>query len=207
MNRSFRAFGRIACALALALLAIPASAFASGYVRIPGSAGQRQQNLRIRFVRYTGGSSGRMIIDVKNVGKQAARFDPRGVYFVPQGDPEKAPQRLGAAGPLAVDKQGSWVDTQKLMVRPGKSVRVSLQVFCLDSHRSSPASSQKFSVANKLLPKSLRREITHGVADVYKANAAKARPAAEATPAAQSHVWKTRNKKWIKLQGERLKEK
>jgi hypothetical protein len=143
------------------------------------------------------------VVDVRNKGKRAATFDAKGLYFVPRGDPERAPQRLGAAGPFEQEQQGSWERKEKVKVKPGQAMRLKLQVFCLDSHRSSPGSAQGFSVARKRLPKNLRKKISGGAQGILKGAA----DVPSANSAIQGHVWKTRNKKWIKLEGERKSEK
>ena len=185
-------------ALAALLTAVlPATALAGPFVAVPGA-----KKIKIRFVKYTGGSSGRMIVEVRNEAKQAQKFSPRGLYFVPGGDPDKAPQRLGAAGPFETREGQQWKSKDSLTLKPGATRRLKLQVFCLDSHRSSPGASQKFSVARKLLPKKLSQKIESGAQGILRRKGKSA-----ATPEIQSHVWKTRNKQWIKLQGERKREK
>ena len=183
---------------ALMMVVLPATALAGPFVPVP-----KAKKMKIRFVKYTGGSSGRMIVEVRNEAKQAQKFAAKGLYFVPGGDPDKAPQRLGAAGPFEANENQQWKLKQSVKIKPGATVKLKLQVFCLDSHRSSPGASQKFSVANKRLPKQLSGKISQGAKGIlrkYKAPRA-------ATSEIQSHVWKTRNKKWIKLQGERKNEK
>ncbi len=183
---------------ALMMVVLPATALAGPFVPVPTA-----KKMKIRFVKYTGGTSGRMIVEVRNDAKKAQKFSAKGIYFVPGGDPDKAPQRLGAAGPFEANNGQQWKLKQSVKIKPGATVKLKLQVFCLDSHRSSPGSSQKFSVARKRLPKELSGTIskgTKGILRKYKAPRA-------ATSEIQSHVWKSRNKKWIKLQGERKNEK
>lgn len=191
-------------ALAVALVAGMAyeAAGAGSYQRLP-ALNKSSKSLRIRFVRYTGGTNGRMIVDVRNTGKQTATFTPEGLYFVPQVDPERAPQRLGAAGPFEVDK-GQEVQ-RSLKVAPGKTKRLRLQVFCLDSHRASPSSSHSFRVAKKRLPKSLRTKIVKRARKAYMDNKGKGYGAQKG--AMQRAIWNTRNQKWKKLEGERKNEK
>jgi hypothetical protein len=196
---------RLVFCLTAAVFVIALSGVASArsrYVAVPALHGKRMP-LEIRFVQYTGGSTGKIVVDVRNTGKHAATFDAAGLYFVPQGDPERAPQRLGAAGPFEQEQQGSWERREKARIKPGQTVRLKLQVFCLDSHRSSPGTSQGFSVARKRLPRDLRKTIHSGAQGILKGAA----DVPSANNEIQSHVWKTRNKKWIKLQGERKSEK
>jgi len=197
------------CVIIAALLLVAGGASAEtlssrGFSPMPARAGQTN-SLKIKFVRYTGGASGRMVVDLRNDSRKSTTFQPKGLFFVPQMDPERAPQRLGAAGPFEVDQGQGWVLHQKISVRPGKTVRVKLQVFCLDSHRSSPSVSQRFRIAKKLLPKSIRKTIVAGAAKTYRKY--KGRLAAPAASEVQGKVWRTRNKKWIKIEGERKNEK
>ena len=78
-------------------------------------------------------------------------------------------------------------------------------MFCIDSHRSSPSSSTPFRLAQKRLPKDLTLEIEQGTQKLMKAR--KAPSAKSVSSDVQGHVWQTRNKKWIKLEGERTDEK
>lgn len=193
----------LALALALTFALTPQAALAGEFVDLPPEAG-KSSSMKVKFVRYTGGTNGQIVVDIKNVGKAEARFQAQGLYFVPSGDPERAPQRLGAAGPFQAQEQGKWTEQEKLSLKAGEVRRLKLQVFCLDSHRSSPGSDQGFSVARERLPKELRRTISKGAADIYL-KSGKKMPAAKG--AIQSHVWESRNKKWLKLQGERKQEK
>ena len=190
-------------AISAALALVPSLAAARPYTAVPELDG-RKNTLKIRFVEYTGGSSGRMVVDVRNGGAKSERFAAKGLFFVPEGDPDKAPQRLGAAGPFEVTGDDDNSDPKNsVWLPPGATRRLKLQVFCLDSHRSSPGASQRFRIAAKRLPKTLRNQIEDGAQGFVREHKGKS----SANGAIQSHVWKTRNKKWIKLEGERAFEK
>ncbi len=73
-------------------------AIADDFVAMP-EAKASAENLKIRVVKYDGNTNGEMVVEVKNTGRTTATFNSDGLFFVPKGDPEKAPQRLGAAGP------------------------------------------------------------------------------------------------------------
>lgn len=196
-------------AIALSLTGI-SPARADKFKSVPTLDGKRSKNLEIRFVHYDGSTNGAMIVDVKNTGKRAEEFTSEGLYFVPTGDPEKAPQRLGAGGPFAeiatnsTSGQGATGHTQKLMIKPGQTRRLALEVFCIDSHRASPSSDTKFSLAADRMPKKLRSEINTGNQAILRQNKGDVR---KAKSAIQSNMWKTRDKKWIELEGERKNEK
>jgi hypothetical protein len=178
------------------------AAHAGSFAPVPALDGQKT-DLQIRQVDFTGGASGQVIVDVRNAGQHAQTFHAKGLYFVPKGDAQSAPQRVGAAGPFEVKQGQSWRHKTELLIQPGQTVRLKLQTFCLDSHRGSPGKGQGYSIANKRLPKQLTTEIETGAQRLIRAKGA---PAA-ATDDIQSHVWKSRDKKWIKLEGERANEK
>ena len=188
--------------LALGLL-IASPARAGGAAPLPALDG-KAPGLVLKVDRYTGGTNGKMVVTVTNPGRTAVAFDPQGLYFVPEGDPEKAPQRLGAAGPFEVVEAGTTQERTSVKVPPRGSVTVQLQVFCIDSHRSSPTAEHSFKMAAQRLPAQLRRQIATGAAAEMK-RAGGRMPAAKS--AIQSHIWSTRDGNWIKLQGERKQEK
>jgi hypothetical protein len=170
---------------------------------LPGLEGGRS-SLAVKVIRYTGGVNGEMVVEIQNNGARPEVFNAQGLYFVPDGDPDKAPQRLGAAGPFQVEGQGEPRSLEKLPLPPKAKAQVRLQVFCIDSHRSSPTAQNSFHLGKERLPKQLRTEIDS------KAKAALGRhggrmPAAKS--AIQSEVWQARDKNWIKLDGERKQEK
>lgn len=174
-----------------------------GHSALPALGG-KSPGLTMKVLRYTGGTNGKMEVEVRNPGAQAVVFDPQGLYFVPQGDPENAPQRLGAAGPFEVSMGGQWRPQEKLRVAPGRSVKVQLQVFCIDSHRSSPSALHQFAMAKERLPKNLRQKIVTGTQEELRKSGGRM-PAAKS--AIQSRIWRSRDTKWIKLEGERRQEK
>jgi nucleoside 2-deoxyribosyltransferase len=186
----------------IAFLAGGAAAKNAKYRKVPGAKGKA---LEMRTITYNGSTNGRMVIEVTNTGKTKQSFDAAGLYFVPGGDPEKAPQRLGAAGPFeVVTKKGTSEAIEQLDVAPGDTVKLELHVFCIDSHRSSPDSTTPFEVAAKRMPKKLRTEINAETKKILKKHKNKVAPAASEI---QSHVWKSRDAKWIELEGERANEK
>jgi hypothetical protein len=190
----------VASAAALLFGFAPMAQGRGGFGRMPALDG-RGKTLRLKIVGYKGG---KMHVQVRNVGKRAATFKADGLYFVPAGKPESAPQRMGAAGPMEVSEAGTWKRKQAHRVGAKKTVTLRLDVFCLDSHRASPSDGQSFSVAHKRLPKRLRKKIVQGSNDLYRKAKRSKRPSRGAI---QGYIWKTRNKRWIKLQGERKAEK
>jgi hypothetical protein len=220
MNR--RTFSRSRCNLAglavsfLVLLGLLASAAAerapsrhkqppSGPVRhgttfapIPGS------ELQIRAVEYDGSTNGTLKVQIKNPDKLAHVFLATGLYFVPDGDPDSAPQRLGAVGPMQLATGGSAKELTKLEIAAGQTIEVALDVFCIDSHRSSPSPQNVFTVGKSRMPRELSRTIERradsAVSEARDEGASNPRPAAKAK--IQSEVWKSRDAKWIELEGE-----
>ncbi len=195
---------RVTLLAVLLSLAMAAPAMADTFRPLP-AVGGTNKDLQVRWVTYKGGTNGEMVIEVRNVSKKRQTFVADGIFFVPDGSPEKAPQRLGAAGPfMEIAKSGKSKHQTRTTLRPGETKRLHVEVFCIDSHRSSPSSSTKFSVAKKLLPKSLRKEIRTGSRRIIRHNKG---DVTKSKSAIQSYMWKTRNKKWIKIEGERANEK
>lgn len=191
--------------LATSFLAVLAArpAMADKFVPLPDLGG-KGENLEIRVVRYDGSTNGKMVVDVRNSGKASTRFVAEGIYFIPAGDPEKAPQRLGAAGPFTVVGGGKPSSLQELVLQPNETRQIQLDVFCIDSHRGSPNSSTRFSVAGKRMPKELRQTIASDAAKIIRRNKG---DVAKSKDEIQSTTWQARDRKWIKLEGERKQEK
>ncbi len=164
---------------------------------VPGSS------LEIRAVEYDGAVNGTLKVQVKNTAKTTQKFAATGLYFVPQGDPDTAPQRLGAVGPMQLA-----TDTKKeqasIEVPAGATVDVALDVFCIDSHRGSPSSKNAFDVGATRMPKELSQKIESSadaaVETERKSGNATPRPAAKG--AIQSKVWESRDASWVELDGE-----
>jgi len=164
---------------------------------VPGSS------LELRTITYDGAVNGTLRVQVKNPLKSSQKFTATGLYFVPQGDPDTAPQRLGAVGPMQLandrKKEQAAID-----VPAGATVDVALDVFCIDSHRGSPSSKNVFDVGATRMPKELSQQIETGadeaVATARRSGEAAPRPAAKS--AIQSKVWESRDASWVELEGE-----
>ncbi len=189
-------------AAALTLL-FAGPAFADDFVPLP-KLDKKANSLKIRFVKYTGGTNGEMIVDVKNAGKRTEKFHAESLFFVPNGDPENAPQRLGAAGSFRAKKGEKWIEAEIMALKPGETQRFHLQVFCIDSHRGSPGGKQGFNVARKRLPKKLRGKINKEAKRILRSNKGDMK---KSKSAIQSHIWESRDADWVKLEGERKAEK
>ena len=172
------------------------------FAKVPGS------KLQIRAIEYDGSTNGTLKVQIKNTDKAVQSFSATGLYFVPDGDPDSAPQRLGAVGPMQLAAGGAPKEMTKLEVAPGATVEVALAVFCIDSHRSSPSPANVFTVGGKRLPKELAQTIEKRADSmVHKAAAdgeSAPRPAAKAM--IQSEVWRSRDAKWVPLEGEGTQE-
>jgi hypothetical protein len=158
---------------------------------VPGADG-----LQLRVVRYEGSTNGAITVDVRNTSDAAKTFDARGLYFVPVGDPDRAPQRLGAVGPFL--KGGERMTTMTLA--PGQSAKVTLDVYCIDSHRPSPDEKTPFRLAKTRIPPVLTQAITKAAEEAAAPYGGVTAPPAKS--AVQGQVWKNRDAKWIKLDGE-----
>ena len=161
-----------------------------------------ESKLQIRAVEYNGSTNGTLTVQVKNTQKTPQKFIATGLYFVPEGDPDQAPQRLGAVGPMQIASGKKEVNA--LEVPAGATVEVQLDVFCIDSHRPSPSPQNKFSVGATKIPRELAATIEKRadsvVMEAAAEGAAAPRPAAKAK--IQSEVWRSRDAKWIELDGE-----
>jgi uncharacterized cupredoxin-like copper-binding protein len=200
---------RVPSCIVLALAAflavvVPGRAAADGkFHTMPASAKVDRGKLQVKVVRYDGSTNGELTVQVKNTSKTATRFSARGLYFVPDGDPDQAPQRLGAVGPfqIATDRDDAEkARRESLTLAPGATVELTLDVFCIDSHRSSPSAATPFTVGKSRMPASLAVDIDR------KAKVAAEKAGGFAAPAArsevQSAVWATRDADWIRLDGE-----
>jgi hypothetical protein len=164
---------------------------------VPGTS------LEIRAVEYDGAVNGTLRVQVKNTQKTAQKFAATGLYFVPQGDPDTAPQRLGAVGPMQLATD-SKKEQASIDVPAGATVDVALDVFCIDSHRGAPSTKNVFDVGGTRMPKELSHQIETGadeaVAAERKSGTSAPRPAAKG--AIQSKVWESRDSDWVELDGE-----
>lgn len=165
--------------------------------KVPGAA------LEIRATTYDGSTNGTLTVEIRNTAKTAQKFSATGLYFVPEGDPDSAPQRLGAVGPMQVTTAKAK-EQSEVTIAAGATIEVRLDVFCIDSHRSSPSPQNVFNVGATRMPKELAAAIEGRADNAVRAKRASGdsapRPAAKGD--IQSEVWKTRDSKWIKLDGE-----
>jgi hypothetical protein len=160
--------------------------------------------LQIRAVEYDGSVNGKLIVQVKNTSKTAQKFSATGLYFVPQGDADTAPQRLGAVGPMQIANDANHKELNEVDVAPGATLEVQLDVFCIDSHRGAPGPTNKFDVGAKRMPKELAQTIKKSTDDAVKDYESKGVPAprAAAKSEVQTKVWKSRDDNWVPLDGE-----
>ncbi len=191
----------------LGLLFVGSAAADNKFHAMPAPKAERG-NLQVRVVSYDGSTNGELTVQVKNTSKKPMVFIARGLYFVPDGDPDEAPQRLGAVGPFEIARGGREGEetrrVEKVTVAAGQTVELTLDVFCIDSHRASPTSSTPFTVGKTKMPASLAADIDKKAKHAVKAVGGFDAPAA--TDAVQAEVWKTRDAKWIKLDGEGTQE-
>jgi hypothetical protein len=195
---------RISFALFVAGL-IFASSFASAiaadhFDKVPALKGQRPNGLAIRIVKYAGSTNGAITVEVQNPTAEPQEFSAKGLYFVPQGNANAAPQRLGAVGPFQVLSAGGRQRADRLTIAPGASERLALDVYCIDSHRASPGPSTPFRIAKDRVPPALTTAIDKDANDASKGYGGVSAPAAKS--AVQGQVWKNRDAKWIELEGE-----
>ncbi len=190
----------------VSLVLVPLAAFAEPVRQNTAFHTVPNAKLEVRAVEYDGSVNGTLKVQVKNTDKVAHQFSATGLYFVPEGDPDSAPQRLGAVGPLRLGNDAN--ERTEIDVPAGQTIEVALDVFCIDSHRGAPTPANKFDVGATRMPTELSHAIEQradqAVSETKAANpsAPAASTRAMAKGAIQSGVWDTRNRKWTKLDGE-----
>ena len=195
----------LALCLAASALAAPFSATAAeSFAKLPSDKAGKPTGLMIRIVHYQGSTNGTITVDVKNPTDKPQEFSAKGIYFVPTGNPNEAPQRLGAVGPFQLQSSNGPRRMDHTSIAPGATARMTLDVYCIDSHRGSPSPSTSFKVAKDRVPAPLMRAIDDDAVKAAAPVGGVSAPAAKS--AVQSEVWKNRNKKWIKLEGEGAQE-
>jgi hypothetical protein len=200
MNRLLFAF----CFAAFGLVLLrPGVTQAAPFEKLPGAQGKTSP-LLMRVVKYRGNTNGAITIEVKNPTSEDQEFTAKGIYFVPQGPANEAPQRLGAVGPFQLQTSEGPKRLRTTTIAAGATERMTLDVYCIDSHRASPSSSTNFHVAKARAPEALMNDID--AAAERSASRYGGVSAAAAKPAVQSEVWRNRDKKWIKLEGEGAQE-
>lgn len=169
---------------------------------VPGKG--KTAPVALRVVAYDGATNGVLTVELKNRTGATQRFSADGLYFVPDGDPDTAPQRLGAVGPIEIARGDKLARETAVTLAPGETIEVRLDVFCIDSHRSSPSSANTFTIGKTRMPKALSKRIESTTRIAADEAGGYAAPAAKA--AIQSEVWKQRDKAWIELDGEGVQE-
>jgi hypothetical protein len=195
MNRIL-ALGLVACGLAASFPAVAADGFRS----LPAEKAGQSTPLVVRVVHYDGNANGVITVDVKNPTDKAQEFSAKGLYFVPQSDADQAPQRVGAVGPFQVQRAQGPERRDHLTIAAGATERLTLDVYCIDSHRASPGPATSFRIAKDRVPPPLVRAIDADAARSAAAYGGVSAPAAKS--AVQSEVWRNRDAKWIELDGE-----
>ena len=175
------------------------------YVAVPAVDKAAPSPLQIHIDKYEGSSNGELSIEVHNPTANFAEFDAQGLYFVPDENVDSAPQRVGAVGPVQVLESGAWRRKEKIAVPPSGSVKLKLDVYCIDSHRRSPHTGDRFQVATARMPRALSNEIAQKTRAAAAPLGSYDAPPAKA--AIQSEVWSTRDKRWQKLEGEGAQER
>ncbi len=189
----------LAISLAL-LLCAPANA-AQAFSPIPADqTGGKSTGLELRVVDYSGSVNGTIEVEVRNPTAQAVDFSAKGIYFVPDGNPDHAPQRVGAVGPFLVKTGKKWQRQSVYQVAAAATARMKLDVYCIDSQRGSPSSQTSFHVAKTRMPGHVVEAIYNGAAAAAAPMGGMSAPAAKS--AVQQEVWKHRDEKWVPLDGE-----
>jgi len=137
------------------LMALPALAGES-FVPIPADqTGGQKTGLEIRITSYEGAVNGEIAVEVRNPQTHSVEFSARGLYFVPDGNPDTAPQRVGAVGAFRVKTPQGWEQREKLTIAARTTAQIKLDVYCIDSHRGSPSSATRFRLGKDRIPKAM----------------------------------------------------
>ena len=104
---------------------------------MPPAAGQDGQ-FELRTVQYDDGVHGEMTVEVHNLGDKAANFSARGLYFVPDDNPNIAPQRLAVVGGVRTGSEDA--PRELISLAAGATARVRFDVYCIDEDRHAPSS-------------------------------------------------------------------
>ena len=186
----------IACGLAQP----PAASAGDSFRSLPAEKAGQSTPRELRVVPYDGNSNGVITVDVKNPTGKPQEVSAKGLYFVPQGNADQAPQRVGAVGPFQIQRPQGPERRDHLTIAPGATERLTLDVYCIDSHRASPGPGTSFRIAKDRVPPPLVRAIDADAARSAAAYGGVSAPAAKS--AVQSEVWRNRDKRWIELDGE-----
>ena len=87
------------CFAAFGLVSLRPASAAPSFHKLPGEQGKTSP-LLMRIVQYQGSTNGAITVEVKNPTDTPQEFSAKGIYFVPTGNANEAPQRLGAVGPF-----------------------------------------------------------------------------------------------------------
>src|SRR5205814_2096062 len=102
------------------LFAFPVLAKDPKFTPIPAEqTGGKSSGLELRIVRYDGSVNGVLEVEVKNPRPEPVEFSAKGLYFVPAGNADQAPQRLGAVGPFNLQTEQGWQHRETTTVAPG----------------------------------------------------------------------------------------
>src|SRR6516162_4961188 len=125
---------RTLLAVAGLALGLPGIALAQhdGFAPIPAEqTGGKVTGLELRVVKYDGSVNGELGVEVRNPRQQPVEFSAKGLYFVPNGNPDSAPQRVGAVGPFQVKTANGWERREKLTIAAGATEKLKLDVYCI----------------------------------------------------------------------------
>jgi hypothetical protein len=186
--------------------ALAASASADDrYHPMPPGPGQ-DGKFELRVVQYDDGVHGEMTVEVHNLGNVSSNFSARGLYFVPDDNPNTAPQRLAVVGGVRTGSEDAPRDV--IQVAAGGTMKVRFDVYCIDEDRHSPESTTQFTMARTRLPADLSVAIEGTTAEVVKTIKLKADD--DQQRRIQPLVWMARREpsvRGVKLRGDGAQER
>lgn len=169
---------------------------------LPAAPGQHGR-FELRVVQYDDGVHGEMTVEVHNLSATPAAFSARGLYFLPDNNPDSAPQRLAVVGGIRTGSEDAPRDLIQLAA--GASTRVRFDVYCIDEDRHAPETTTDFTMASARLPERLSAELESDTAAVVKTIKLKADD--DQLRRIQPLVWSARRDVRVKLKGDGAQER
>ena len=123
------------------------------------SLDKKRTTLQMRIVEYQGETNGKMVIDIMNEGRAEEEFIAKGIYFVPKEIRRQHHNDLRGRSL----RKGEWRSQRDaIAIQPRQTVRMELDVFCIDSDGQAPPQRPMDRVGLKhgMLQKYLNKGIT-----------------------------------------------
>jgi hypothetical protein len=150
----------------------------------------------LKVDRYTDGVHGEMTVLVHNLGSHDDSFSARGMYFLPDDHADQ--QRLTVVGGIRAGSEDA--PRTAVLVAAGATVRLRMDVYCIDYNRHAPETATQFTVASARLPDRLLAAIE--AATVATVRTVRFKPDADQMTIIQGRVWAARESRRTRLRGD-----